>query len=687
MKLKNFLLEAVVFWGLGLTAAASLYSLSRGTPAAFWPEHGFLVALLLLSDVRRWVFWSLAALACHFALALLVGHLSPYVATVGAAMSVIEGVAPAMLCRRLVGPDPDFTTRKALRPFIFKCVLPSALVCVALTVGLIALGGPSARSLLSFPRMVSQEFFGISFITPATAVAAGRYGGHRPQGSRVRRIALMGVLILSEAAIFALHMHAALFLVFPLVVAVSLGFGAPAAGMAALSSSLLTFVFSLSGFNHDAVASATGINDVFLLQLFELAVNSTALLATGAIAEQVRLRDAAITASEAAERATAAKSEFIALISHEIRTPLNGVLGTAQVLARQQLGEAQQKLVTTIDQSGRALLVILNDMLDISKMEAGKLALENATFDLCELIDNVTLIFETTAGAKGIELLAEVEAAAQGVWIGDATRVRQILSNLVSNALKFTEAGSVRLIAKADGDGLSVAVTDTGFGIPPDVLPRLFQDFTQADTSIARRFGGTGLGLVICRRLAVMMGGSLSVESAVGRGSTFTFAAPLRRAEATPANDPEEIETEALALDRPLRILAAEDNPVNQAVLTAILAGDAVDLSIVGDGKAALDALETHGFDLVLMDVRMPVMDGLTAVRALREREAREGLRRTPVVGLTADVMEHQVAAYRQAGMDGFVEKPIDIDKLFSTIEGALRAADVSAYGEGLRCA
>ena len=359
------------------------------------------------------------------------------------------------------------------------------------------------------------------------------------------------------------------------------------------------------------------------------------------------------------------------------------MLGTAQVLARQQLGEAQQKLVTTIDQSGRALLV----MLDISKMEAGKLALENATFDLCELIDNVTLIFETTAGAKGIELLAEVEAAAQGVWIGDATRVRQILSNLVSNALKFTEAGSVRLIAKADGAGLSVAVTDTGFGIPPDVLPRLFQDFTQADTSIARRFGGTGLGLVICRRLAVMMGGSLSVESAVGRGSTFTFAAPLRRAEATPANDPEEIETEALALDRPLRILAAEDNPVNQAVLTAILAGDAVDLSIVGDGKAALDALETHGFDLVLMDLRMPVMDGLTAVRALREREAREGLRRTPVVGLTADVMEHQVAAYRQAGMDGFVEKPIDIDKLFSTIEGALRAADVSAYGEGLRCA
>src|SRR5579872_5183034 len=344
---------------------------------------------------------------------------------------------------------------------------------------------------------------------------------------------------------------------------------------------------------------------------------------------------ALIEAKEEAEAATRAKSAFLATMSHEIRTPLNGVLGMAQAMAAGALGPAQRERLDVIRQSGETLLAVLNDVLDLSKIEAGRLELEEAEFDIGAVAAGAHAGFSAVAAQKGLTFDLSVSRAAAGVYRGDATRVRQVLNNLISNALKFTETGRVAVRVGRKRGVLTLTVVDTGIGMSAGQQAALFQKFAQADASTTRRFGGTGLGLAICRELTELMGGRIEVKSAVGAGSTFVVTLPLPHGErggraaaspkpAAPAQ-PEPRPTGSAGV----RLLAAEDNPVNQLVLKALLAQIGIEPVMVGDGVDAVAAWENGDWDVILMDVQMPRMDGPTATRFIRERELAQRRRRT----------------------------------------------------------
>jgi signal transduction histidine kinase/AmiR/NasT family two-component response regulator len=376
-------------------------------------------------------------------------------------------------------------------------------------------------------------------------------------------------------------------------------------------------------------------------------------------------------ARDAANAANVAKSQFLANMSHEIRTPLNGVLAMAEVMDRGDLSVTQRDRLSVVRQSGEQLLAVLNDVLDLSKIEAGKLELVDQDFDIDRVAAAVRDSFAPLALEKGLEFEVDVAPTAHGSWRGDADRLRQIFANLISNAVKFTPAGSVTArFEAADAGGLRLSVTDTGIGIADDKIITLFDKFTQADSSTTRRYGGTGLGLAICRELAQLMGGQVSVMSEEDRGSTFIVELPFVRGSGTEAAPAAEAAHDVQGGN--VRVLAAEDNLVNQKVLKAIVEPMDVELTIVGDGRAAVEAWRAGAFDVILMDIQMPVMDGITAAKAIRAAEVSERRPRTPILALTANALVHQVEEYLAVGMDGHVAKPIEISKLYDAMSRVL---------------
>jgi PAS domain S-box-containing protein len=381
-------------------------------------------------------------------------------------------------------------------------------------------------------------------------------------------------------------------------------------------------------------------------------------------------------ARKLAEQLAQRKSEFLANMSHEIRTPLNGVLGLAQIGYRDSagLGKVQETFKGILD-SGKLLVTIINDILDFSKIEAGKLTIESVALDpgalLEEAVQNVTVL----AATKSIQLHAD-KGHLPAACLGDPVRISQILLNLLSNAIKFTEVGKVRATARREDGELVFAVEDTGIGIAPEAIDRLFKPFEQADSSTTREFGGTGLGLVISRCLAELMGGSVSVESAVGKGSTFTLRLPLKETAevvAHPASGM--VVTRRL---KGLRLLVAEDNAVNQYVIEDMLRGEGAEVALVSNGQQAVDALAgpEAKFDAVLMDVQMPVMDGLEATRILRKN--RPGL---PIIGQTAHALKEEHDKCLNAGMVVVITKPVDVEILVSRLREHVQALNVTAPG------
>ncbi|HYE47689.1 MAG TPA: ATP-binding protein [Caulobacter sp.] len=380
----------------------------------------------------------------------------------------------------------------------------------------------------------------------------------------------------------------------------------------------------------------------------------------------------------AAQAADQAKSVFLANMSHEIRTPLNAVLGMAQVMEGDDLSARQRDRLGLIRDAGQTLLGVLNDILDLSRIEAGQLAISPAPFELETLARGALLGFEGQARAKGVELTLDLPKEVAGWWRGDAQRIRQIVSNLVSNAVKFTEAGSVRLVVARTGEGLRFSVADTGPGIAPDILSGLFARFAQADASVTRRHGGTGLGLAISRELAELMGGTLSAVSTPGEGSRFSLDLPMSRVAAA-------VRTELAApepLERRVRVLAAEDNAANRLVLAALLEPLDVELVLVCDGREMVEAWRTAAPDVILADIQMPRMSGLEAAAAIRAEETARRLPPVPIIALTANVMSDQVAAYRAAGMDAHVAKPIQAAELFEALAAAVAAPELGEDGE-----
>jgi signal transduction histidine kinase/ActR/RegA family two-component response regulator/HPt (histidine-containing phosphotransfer) domain-containing protein len=390
-----------------------------------------------------------------------------------------------------------------------------------------------------------------------------------------------------------------------------------------------------------------------LARTFVLLLKERAAAADSQKAAEQRLR-------EAAEAVSRAKSDFLSTMSHEVRTPMNGVLGIAGLLLDTQLDPTQRDYAETIVRSGEALLEILNDILDMSKIEAGKIELEMIPFDPVEVLNDVIALSGPRASAKGLKLEKSIGPAMPPAVIGDPGRLRQVISNLVGNALKFTPAGSVRVelqVAEStDVESLlRFAIIDSGVGMSQAQRDKLFQPFTQADASTTRRFGGTGLGLTISLRLVEMMGGEFTVDSAEGLGSTFAFTIRCRLA-ASAANLLRPVRKESHFSGR---ILVVEDNAVNRKVARAVLQGFGLQVAEAENGAIALEMLRHQAYDLVLMDMHMPVLDGLETTRSIRASEGtRADSRRLTVIAMTANVMREAVESCREAGMDDFLPKP-----------------------------
>ncbi len=478
---------------------------------------------------------------------------------------------------------------------------------------------------------------------------------------------------------------------------VDLSFTDPAAARAELPAFLDRFrrveraMGGISGQMTDSLDAMSGDAERFaifsrvltvLTTLAALALVSIVLRNARDYLAGLRRQQAELTvARNEAEAASRMKSAFLANMSHEIRTPLNGVLGMVQVLESRDLGVDERQLVTSIKESGRALTEILNDILDLSKIEAGRLEIAPVDTDLPHLLRRVKSLFAANASAKDLALTLDIEPGMPERFALDPLRVQQCISNLVSNAIKFTDAGRITISACSNVretgiHDIMLSVSDTGIGMSPETQARLFTAFSQADNSISRKFGGTGLGLAITRRLAQLMGGDVEVTSEIGRGSVFTlrFEATVAEARAIAPAPLKPVDNEAAI--RGLRLLVVDDNPLNRKVIRLLMAPYGAAITEAEHGEQALERLSAQPFDLVLLDVHMPVLDGPATIA--RIRASGEPWAGMPVIALTADAMAGDQERFLAMGMSGYASKPVDRGLLFAEMARVI-ATDAAA--------
>jgi len=652
----------------------------------FWPANGAVVVALIVLPRRL----GFLVLGIDGVINVAVNIIFRHDLAAGIFNAVLNcglGLILAVLIRNFCGAAMDLSRFRRLATFMILSVVAAGSVAAVGQV-LAAIQNPPDLNIGRWFWWTLCDALGLIIGTPAVLlwVKNKRYLKFSNASGAEQIFLFISILTLTTTAFLQTYSNMYVF-VYPLILLLAFRAGPTWVLGSVLTVSLVASALTVHG--HGPFVSLASSNthlkqsvlQQFLLSLFICAVPvNNALGDMGRTAQRLRRVHAiAREARSAAVAANLAKSQFIANVSHEIRTPLNGVLGMAQVLAASDLTSVQRQRVDIIHSSGEVLLSILNDVLDFSKIEAGKLELEYTPFDVVKVVSDVVAAFSGVAESKKLRLGLRLEGAGAGdLYLGDPTRVCQIISNLVSNALKFTQAGEVEIVLSCREDGVVVAVRDTGIGIPGDKLSKLFGQFEQVDASTTRRFGGTGLGLSICHELCRLMAGRIVVESQFGTGSTFTVDLPLQRLSAL-EGPPWQADAcdvgQAYPTNSALRVLAAEDNKINQLVVTILLQQMGVTPTMVEDGAQAVEAWRTAEFDLILMDMQMPVMDGLAAVRAIRVAEALSSRPRSPIIALTADVMSHHLETYRKAGVDAVVAKPIQFAELASAMQSVLDPA------------
>ena len=374
-------------------------------------------------------------------------------------------------------------------------------------------------------------------------------------------------------------------------------------------------------------------------------------------------------ARQAAEAATEAKSQFVASLSHEIRTPMTGVVGMAAALDATELSPSQAGMVATLRASGESMVHLLNAVLDFSRIEAGHMVIDPAPFDLRELLERLHALNAAGAADKGIGFVIDDSAIGDGRVMGDAERVRQVLQNLITNAIKFTAKGTVSLTAARSDDDVTTIfkVSDTGIGMTPATAARVFEPYEQGTDGIAQRFGGTGLGLTISRELINLMGGSIALETAAGKGSTFTVSLPLPRDETQAAQAPRSAPASLNAAGR--RILIADDSLTNVRVMMALLRRTGAEITAVTSGPDAIAAHAERDFDLLLLDINMPGMSGIQALRTIRKQESANLRSRVPAIAFTGFAFDHEVQQIMIEDFDAHLAKPVDVEQFFILLE------------------